>query len=156
MEILLYVLPPLALAGLSYVALARSSGPAVRQAARIALFLAALSLLICSLLLALRPGAGGGAGGRPLPDAAPVRNEPAFDWKVLAVLGIAALIFVIIIALAAKREKERAGLAHKGNAIIGDDNDDGYGNANNDAGNDTGGGHHGGRRERAAHGLAGR
>ncbi|MDR2516287.1 MAG: hypothetical protein LBC88_02765 [Spirochaetaceae bacterium] len=146
MEILLYVLPPLALAGLSYVALARTSGPAVRRAARIALFLAALSLLVCSVILALRPGAGGSAGGRPLPDAAPVRNEPAFDWKLLAVLGAAALIFVIIIALAAKREKQRvSGIAPHDGAINGGAI---HGNAIHDGALPGGAPDEGGRRER--------
>jgi TRAP-type C4-dicarboxylate transport system permease small subunit len=106
MPIFLFPLPVLALAGIFYFVVSGKSAPAVRRAAIIALILALLAMLVCSVFILSHPAAVTGLSYSPDSET-PV--TPVSSLNIALVIGMALIFifFAALIAIAARREQRR-------------------------------------------------
>jgi cytochrome bd-type quinol oxidase subunit 2 len=110
MEILAYVLSVAALGVFLYLGFSKNSNPVARRAARITLLLAALSAIVCSILVLGRTaGAAVFSHDPPPPEAVPVPVKPAavLDFKLLLIIVMLIIGFVALIILAARQEHSK-------------------------------------------------
>jgi hypothetical protein len=106
MPIFLFPLPVLAVAGILYFLISGKSVPAVRRAAVIALALVILSVLVCSVFVLGRSVAVTGPGYSPEGEI-PVTPVPPPNLTLIVGMALVFLLFVILIAIAARREQRR-------------------------------------------------
>jgi hypothetical protein len=106
MPIFLFPLPVLAAAGIFYFIVSGKSAPAVRRAAIIAFALVLLTTLVCSVFILSRPAAAAGPG-YSLEAETPVTPLSSSNLALVIGLSLVFLLFVILIAIAARREQRR-------------------------------------------------